>query len=141
MLRHSFRNQPLAIIGMACRLPGASNLEEYWKLIRTGASGITEIPPHRLDQQLYFSPEKGLLGKTYTRLGGIVETPRFDREACPVPEDLISACDSSHVAMLDVAASTFRHAGYAPLALPLSNTGVFVGHARGSPLIGDLAYA
>ena len=35
---------PLAIVGMACRLPGADNLDEYWKLIVEGRSAIAELP-------------------------------------------------------------------------------------------------
>jgi len=141
MGRHSFQDLPLAIIGMACRLPGAENLDQYWHLLRTGASAITELPPNRLDPELYYHPEKGILGKSYSKLGGLVPDLPFDRQVCPVSDELVASCDVSHLAMLEVAAAAFRHAGLDPLAIPLRNTGVFIGHARGSPLGGDLAYS
>ena len=63
-------NLPLAIVGMACRLPGADNLDEYWQLIVEGRSAIAELPADRLDQELYFDPRQGVRGKSYSKLGG-----------------------------------------------------------------------
>ena len=60
-------HSPLAIVGLACRLPGADSLEEYWDLLRRGGSAIAELPPHRLDRELYFDPRKGTLGKNLLR--------------------------------------------------------------------------
>jgi hypothetical protein len=59
---------PLAIIGMACRLPGADNIEQYWRLIVEGRSSIGEVPAERFDQQLYYDPAKGVRGKSYSKL-------------------------------------------------------------------------
>ncbi len=140
-MRHGFLDVPLAIIGMACRLPGAEDLQGYWKLLRDGASALQVLPPERLDADLYYHPEKGVLGKSYTRLGGVVPERPFDRSLCPIPEDLIASSDIVPLTMLEVAAAACRHAGLDPLGLPLQNTGVFIGHARGGPLAGDIAYA
>ncbi|HYB72701.1 MAG TPA: C45 family autoproteolytic acyltransferase/hydrolase [Candidatus Sulfotelmatobacter sp.] len=141
MARHGFQDMPLAIIGMACRLPGADGLEQYWQLLRDGGSAVEELPPQRFDAELYFHPERGVAGKSYTRLGGVVPEKPFDRNACPIPEELIASSDLVPLSMLEVAAAACRHAGLDPLGLPLRNTGVFVGHARGGPLAGDVAYA
>jgi acyl transferase domain-containing protein len=141
MGRHGSQDLPLAIIGMACRLPGADGLEQYWQLLRDGGSAVAELPPHRFDAELYFHPERGVPGKSYTRLGGLVPEKPFDRGACPIPEDLIASSDVVPLSMLEVAAAACRHAGLDPLDIPLRNTGVFIGHARGGPLAGDIAYA
>lgn len=37
----------IAVIGMACRLPGAGNYEEFWENLKHGRSSIREIPPER----------------------------------------------------------------------------------------------
>ncbi|HEY7677685.1 MAG TPA: beta-ketoacyl synthase N-terminal-like domain-containing protein, partial [Candidatus Methylomirabilis sp.] len=141
MDRHGFQDMPLAIIGMACRLPGADDLDGYWALLREGGSAVQELPPHRFDAELYFHPERGVPGKSYTRLGGVVPEKPFDRDACPIPEELIASADVVPLSMLEVASAACRHAGLDPLDISLRNTGVYIGHARGGPLAGDIAYA
>src|SRR3954452_11947178 len=56
---------PIAIVGMACRLPGADNLDQYWDLLSRGGSAVGELPPERLDQELYYDPRVGVRGKSY----------------------------------------------------------------------------
>lgn len=141
MAQYGFREMPLAIIGMGCRLPGADNLEQYWRLLRDGVSALAEFPPHRLDLELYYHPDRGVLGKTYTKRGGVVPDRPFDRGLCPVSEDLIASSDISHLSMLEIAAAACHHAGLDPLALPLRNTGVFIGQAHGNLLRGEMNYA
>src|SRR5262245_19047688 len=95
-LRHSFEDDPLAIVGMAYRLPGAENLDEYWRLIASGGSAIGELPAHRFDRALYYAPEKGTLGKSYTTLGGVVPERPLDRGLFPLADELAATCDVSH---------------------------------------------
>ncbi len=133
-------NPPLAIIGMACRLPGADNLDDFWNLLRSGGSGIGEIPPERLDRELHYHPKKGRLNKTYSSLGGLVSRRPFDRAACPLTDQQIASADVAHLTLCEVAAAACRHAGLDPFDLPLRNTGVFVGHTSASPLAAQVAY-
>ncbi|MFB3067323.1 MAG: beta-ketoacyl synthase N-terminal-like domain-containing protein, partial [Planctomycetota bacterium] len=46
-------NTRLAIIGMACRLPGGDGLDEFWRLVVEGRSAVHELPESRLDRRLY----------------------------------------------------------------------------------------
>jgi acyl transferase domain-containing protein/NAD(P)-dependent dehydrogenase (short-subunit alcohol dehydrogenase family) len=132
---------PLAIIGMGCKLPGADNLEEFWQLVLEGRTAIVELPPDRLDQEMYYDPEVGIVGKTYSKLGGIVKSRQFDRTRCPIPESLAKSVDNAHLLMCEVAADALRHAGMDPFHLALRNVGVYIGHAQGSGLGGDYTYA
>ena len=141
MKRHIFEDMPLAIIGMSCRLPGAEDLAQYWQTLVEGKSGISELPPERLDTELYYSGQKGVPGKTYSKLGGVVPERPFDQQLCPIPDHLITSSDATHLTMLEVAAEACRHAGLDPLSLPIRNTGVFIGHARSSPLAGEMGYS
>ena len=50
----SEHDEPLAIVGMAVRLPGADSLDEFWDLIVNGRSAISELPEERLDKTLFF---------------------------------------------------------------------------------------
>lgn len=141
MVWPGYENLPLAIVGMACRFPGAENVDEYWKLIHEGRTALCELPPERLDRELYYHPAKGTLGKTYSTIGGVVPDRPFRQEICQVPDELIALSDPAHLSMLEVAASACRDAGFDPNGVPLPNTGAYIGHARGSTLIGDLVYA
>ncbi len=132
---------PLAIVGMACRLPGADDLDQYWRMLVEGRSAVAELPPDRLDQDMYFDPEVGVRGKTYSKLAAIISSRTFDRARLPIDEKLAKSVDIAHLLMCDVAASAMRHAGIDPFNVPLRNTGVYVGHAQGSSLAGDHTYA
>jgi acyl transferase domain-containing protein/NADP-dependent 3-hydroxy acid dehydrogenase YdfG len=134
-------HEPLAIIGMAVRLPGADDLDAYWRLVVEGRSAIGELPAERLDRELFFDPAQGVRGKTYSSIGGIV-APRPE----PPPHWLLAPaqaadCDAAHLELCDVVAAAFRHAGFDPLAVPHRRAGVYVGHTRGTGLGGDLMYA
>ena len=131
---------PLAIVGMACRLPGADNLDEFWQMLIEGRSAIVELPEDRLDQELYYDPEIGVRGKTYSKLASIISSRHFDRESCPIPESLAKSVDNAHLLMCETAAEALRHAGYDPFQLETKNTGVYIGHAQGSELGGDYTY-
>jgi acyl transferase domain-containing protein/NAD(P)-dependent dehydrogenase (short-subunit alcohol dehydrogenase family) len=120
----------LAIVGIACRFPGAHNLNQFWDLVQKGACAIEELPADRLDRSLYYNPVKGSEGKTYTTLGGVIAAPQFDSKLCLEPD----AYDIAHLMMLDVAAGACRDAGWDPLSMPLRNAGVYIGHARTGPL-------
>src|SRR5690606_4694793 len=115
-------------------------LEEYWDLISSGRSAIAEVPAERLDQSLYYDPRKGQRGKTYSKLGGMLESREFDRSACPIAPELAAGVDNAHLLMCQVAAEACRHAGLDPFNLPLRNTGVYIGHAQGSDLSGKMVY-
>lgn len=123
---------PLAIIGMACRLPEAENLEQYWRLIVEGRSAIAEVPAERFDQQLYFDPAKGVRGKSYSKLAALLGSREFDSERNPIDEQLRRSVDLMHLLMTGVAADALRHAGMDPFALRTRNTAVFIGNGGSS---------
>ncbi|HUG89226.1 MAG TPA: polyketide synthase, partial [Planctomycetaceae bacterium] len=132
---------PLAITGMACRLPGAESLDEYWQLLAGGKSRLGELPPERFNSELYYHPEKGRRTKSYTKLGGYVADRPFDRQSCPLPASLIEESHEVHLKLCEVAATACRHAGYDPFALPTRRVGVYVGHTPPSALSGEVTFA
>ena len=42
---HSGGDDPIAIVGMACRFPGAENLDAFWKLLEAGGNAVTHGSP------------------------------------------------------------------------------------------------
>jgi len=141
MTARNFQTAPLAVVGMACRFPGADGLDAYWDLLREGRSGITAFPADRLDPELYYHPDKGHPGTSYSRVGGVVPLRPINRDICPITDEFASRYDLGHLTLCEVASAACRHAGYDPLDLPYPNTGVFIGNTSGgTDLQCDLAY-
>jgi acyl transferase domain-containing protein len=138
-LNRRSRNVPLAIVGMACRLPGAPGLDAFWQMLVEGRSAVAPLPADRFDRELYYDPRPGNRNKSYTDLGSIVS--RGDVDEVPVSPGLARKTDITHLITCQVAADAFRHAGLDPCDLPQRNTGVYVGHTIGSGLAGDAYHA
>jgi acyl transferase domain-containing protein/acyl carrier protein len=133
-------NTPVAIIGMACRLPGADNLDQFWNLLRGGRTALGPAPADRFDRGLLYDPRKGVFGKSYTDLAGVVSYGPIDRDLYPIPDATLASSDIAHVTLCQVVMDACRHARFNPMALPHRNTGVYVGHTRASGLAGDMTY-
>ncbi|MCB9100063.1 MAG: amino acid adenylation domain-containing protein [Anaerolineales bacterium] len=131
----SGKEEPIAIVGMSCRFPGANSLQEFWQLLRDGVDAITEVPAERWDIAAYYDPEPGLPGKMYTRWGGfLTNVDQFDPQFFGIsPREAISM-DPQQRLLLEVSWEALEHAGHAPASLNGSRTGVFVG-------IGNYDYA
>jgi len=132
------RRTPLAIVGMACRAPGADNLAEFWDMLVAGRSAVGDLSPEWFDQELYYDRAKGTRGKSYTRRGAIPASRRLDRDRCPVPPELARGAEPTHLVLCQTAADALRHADMDPMNVALRNTGVYVGHTIGSGRRGDL---
>ncbi len=138
---NSIAETPLAIIGMACRLPGADNLNEFWQLLVEGRSDLGELPPDRFNRDLHYHPQKGVRTKSYTTLGGVTRERPFDVDACPLPQRLLDESHKVHLQLFEVAAAACRHAGLDPYGLSPMDVGVFIGHTPPSALAGKVIYA
>ncbi|MFN7953600.1 MAG: C45 family autoproteolytic acyltransferase/hydrolase [bacterium] len=138
---HRLDAEPLAIVGMAARLPGAANLDAYWELLRDGRSAIGPLPQSRLDRALYFQPGAAISGKTYTELGGTVPDEDFDPSGLGLDADELASADRAHLWFLDTVLAALANAGVDPAALAGRRVGVYVGHARGSTLVSDIGFA
>jgi acyl transferase domain-containing protein len=125
------QHKPLAIVGMACRFPGANSLDEFWALVRDGRSGLGPLPADRLPRELYYDSQPGILGKTYCEVGGVVEHRPIDRDVCPIDDELGRRYDPAHLTLCEVVAAALRHAGYDPRQLPVRNAGVYIGNSSG----------
>src|SRR5689334_1317252 len=75
-------HEAVAVVGMACRFPGAPNVEAFADLLHNGVDAITEVPPDRWDLNTWYDPDPQRPGKMAVRHGGFVEDsacfdPRF----------------------------------------------------------------
>src|SRR3989442_3912701 len=65
--------EPIAIIGIGCRFPGADGPEAYWRLLSQGIDAISEVPADRWSLEAFYDPDPAKSGKVITRWGGFVD--------------------------------------------------------------------
>ncbi|MDQ3928331.1 MAG: polyketide synthase, partial [Chloroflexota bacterium] len=122
------RHQPIAVIGLGCRFPGAPNPEAFWRLMTEGVDAIGEVPSGRWDVDAYYDPKPGVPGKTYTRCGGFIgELDGFDAQFFGIAPREAESMDPQQRLLLEVSWEALEHAGIAPERLVGSSTGVFLG--------------
>ncbi len=120
--------EPIAIIGIGCRFPGAQNPQAFWKMIRDGVDKISEVPESRWDAESFYDPDKSKPGKANTRWGGFLDRiDRFDPQFFGIAPKEAVTMDPQQRLLLEVAWETFEDAGQIPEDLKNTKTGVFIG--------------
>ncbi|WP_059017501.1 type I polyketide synthase [Mycobacterium sp. M26] len=120
---------PVAVIGMACRLPGGiTSPEQLWEALLRGDDLVTEIPRDRWDVDEYFDPEPGVPGRTVSKWGAFLDdVAGFDAEFFGINDREATALDPQHRLLLETSWEAMEHAGLTPEAIRDSLTGVFMG--------------
>ncbi|MEQ9237392.1 MAG: thioester reductase domain-containing protein [Coleofasciculus sp. E2-BRE-01] len=120
--------EPIAIIGIGCRFPGAKDPESFWQLLRNGVDAIAQVPEDRWDIDAFYDPEPGTPGKMSTRWGGFLEqVDQFDPSFFGISPREVERMDPQQRLVLEVAWEALENAGLAPDKLAGSQTGVFMG--------------
>ncbi|BBZ44465.1 sulfolipid-1 biosynthesis phthioceranic/hydroxyphthioceranic acid synthase [Mycobacterium parmense] len=120
---------PVAVIGVACRLPGGiDSPERLWESLLSGDHLVAEIPRARWDADEYYDPEPGVPGRSVSRWGAFLDdVAGFDPEFFGIDEREAIALDPQHRLLLEASREAVEHAGVIPAAMVNSRTGVFVG--------------
>jgi acyl transferase domain-containing protein/NAD(P)H-dependent flavin oxidoreductase YrpB (nitropropane dioxygenase family) len=91
----------IAIVGMACVLPGAENIEQYLCNLLSGCSSVTEVPESRWNRTLYFDT-KGGHDKTRSKWGGFIPQVRIDAQRYGIPPRSVGSVDPGQLLSLHV---------------------------------------
>jgi acyl transferase domain-containing protein/acyl carrier protein len=121
--------EPIAVVGLACRLPGARDADEFWQMLREGREGVREVPPERWDVEAYYDSDPETPGKMYTRRAGFLSCPvdQFDAAFFGIaPREAINM-DPQQRLLLEVAWEALENAGIAADRLSSSPTAVYLG--------------
>jgi polyketide synthase 5 len=123
----------IAVIGMACRLPGGVDTpERLWESLLRGDDVVTEIPPDRWDADEYYDPQPGVPGRSVSKWGAFLDdVAGFDSEFFGITEREATAIDPQHRLLLEVSWEAMEHAGLTRETMSDSLTGVFVGLTHG----------
>lgn len=118
----------IAVVGIACRFPGADGPEDFWELLREGRCAIREVPVDRWDADAWYDPDPGAPERMTTRFGGFVEEiDRFDHTLFGIAAREARRIDPQQRMLLEATALALDDAGVPVERLRGEPVGVFVG--------------
>ena len=140
------QHSDIAIVGMACRFPGASSLEAFWQILHEGRDVVGEINDDRWSTDYYYHPNPTQPGKSYTWSAGLLSgVDRFDAQFFGISPREAAQMDPQQRLLLELAWEALEDGGQLPERLARSDCSVFVGMSStdytyrrlGDPCSGD----
>jgi len=123
-----WQGDEVAIIGRACRLPGARSSAELWEVLASGRCTVATIPLDRWPHQRFLHPRPKERGRSYTFAAGILDDVwGFDPGPFGISPREAEQMDPQQRLLLELSWEALEDAGIRPSSLAGSETGVFVG--------------
>ncbi|UNZ20716.1 type I polyketide synthase [Streptomyces sp. 891-h] len=110
--------EPIAIVGIGCRFPGAPDVESYWRLLLDGRDAVGEVPGERWNPHAARTPAQG---------GFLDRVDEFDARFFGISAREALRMDPQQRLLLETAWQTLEDAGIAPAGLAGSDTAVVIG--------------
>lgn len=128
-LASAVSSEPIAVVGIGCRLPGGIHDPEHmWDFLRLGGNAIKQVPPDRWDVKEYLDVDRAAPGKMTTRWGGFLDqVDGFDATFFGVSPREAQLMDPQQRLALELAWESLEDAGIDPTGLRGGNIGVFMG--------------
>jgi acyl transferase domain-containing protein/NAD(P)H-dependent flavin oxidoreductase YrpB (nitropropane dioxygenase family)/NAD(P)-dependent dehydrogenase (short-subunit alcohol dehydrogenase family) len=124
--------EPIAIVGMACHLPGAADLAQYWSNIIARRDSVQEVPADRWPSQLFYSSNPRAPDRSISKWGGFVAPMRLDPTTYGIPPNTLASVEPLHLMMLEVTRKALADAGYDKRPFPRESTSVVLGIGSGT---------
>ncbi len=120
--------EPIAVIGMGCRVPGADDPAAFWRLMHEGRDAVSPIPRERFDIDAYYDPDTEVPGRIAVREAGFIrQVDGFDPGFFGISPREAHGMDPQQRLLLEVSWEALEHAAQAPDRLSKSATGVYFG--------------
>lgn len=112
----------IAIVGMACVMPGANDLRAYWQNILREVEAIREVTPDRWRPEDYFDPKRAKQDKVYSKWGGFLDDIAFDPASYGIPPASLASIEPVQMLALHVASKALEDAGFDRRPFPRDRT-------------------
>ncbi len=116
---------PIAIVGMACRFPGAGSIDDFAALTRSGKPAIAPVPQARWDLCDRNDPSR--IGLPEIHAGLVEDIDKLDRKLMRVSSNEAPLIDPMHRLFFEIAWEALEEAGVSPATLEGQPVGVFAG--------------
>ncbi|KAK1569964.1 beta-ketoacyl synthase domain-containing protein [Colletotrichum navitas] len=124
------KQMPIAIVGMACRLPGSvSSPAEFWELCSRARTGFTPVPKERFNHEAFYHPNPGKTGAYHAQGGNFldVDLASFDAPFFGLTEKEAISMDPQQRLLLECTFEALENAGIPKHTIVGKDVGVFVG--------------
>ncbi len=122
------KNEPIAVVGMAGRFPGARDVDAFWRLLSGGVDAITEVPRGRWDVDALYDADSSAPGKMSTRWGGFLDdVDGFDAAFFGISPREARRMDPQQRLALELGWEALEDAGQTLDGVAGTGAGVFMG--------------
>ncbi|HEY0680641.1 MAG TPA: type I polyketide synthase [Chitinophagaceae bacterium] len=120
--------EPIAVIGIGCRFPGAKDPESFWQLLRDGVDAIAEVPADRWEKNEYYNADASVPGKSVSNWGGFLErVDQFDPFFFGISPIEAKYMDPQQRLLMELSYEALDDAGQIKENISGTRTGVFIG--------------
>lgn len=120
--------EPIAIVGLGCRLPKAPDPARFWELLRGGVDAVTRVPEDRFRVEDLYDPDLARPGTMSTAWGAFLDDVHgFDAGFFDVSAGEAASTDPQQRLLLEVSWEALEDAGIVPASLAGAEGGVFLG--------------
>ncbi|GMU55901.1 MAG: hypothetical protein AMXMBFR33_50470 [Candidatus Xenobia bacterium] len=128
----------VAVVGISCWLPGATDPEELWELCTSARNVTGEVPADRWDWRLFFDTDRSAVGKTYSRWGGFFPELTFDPVEFGIPPTSMPNINPAQLLALEMARRALADAGLDSRPFDREATCAVVASSDTGGLLGNL---
>ncbi|WP_282036572.1 type I polyketide synthase [Saccharicrinis aurantiacus] len=123
------KKEPIAIVGIGCRLPGDVNSpKEFWEALKSGFNGIVDVPSDRWSNEEFYDPNPDKAGKIKQKKGGFIkDIDKFDAEFFNIFPKTAERIDPQQRLLLEATYNAMEDAGMKLENFKGSNTAVYMG--------------
>ncbi len=122
--------EPIAVVGVGCRLPGGiRSVEDFWQVLEQGKDCITPVPEDRWDNRRFQDDDPSAVAKTRVREAGFLQLDMnaFDASFFGIPVREAALMDPRQWLLMESAWEAFEDAGIRPSDMAGERVGVFAG--------------
>ncbi|MEO1337073.1 MAG: polyketide synthase, partial [Myxococcota bacterium] len=119
---------PIAVVGIGCRFPEATDADQFWTRISRGQVAFREIPKDRWNHEIFYTTSQRDIDKTWTASGSFIDNYReFAALHYGIAPRRLEVMDPQQRLLIEATRWALMDAGYDQRAFERQRTGVYVG--------------